>query len=57
MFNENAGKHVIVYGACSHMGTTCTNILIKYGYSVILIDTNLHKLQNLRLQLTRTFID
>jgi hypothetical protein len=39
------------------MGQISANIFIKYGYSVILIDCNLQKLQTLRLQLIRTFIN
>ena len=38
---ENQKKHVIVYGACSHIGSICSSIFIKYGFSVILIDPNL----------------
>jgi short-subunit dehydrogenase len=43
-FAENASKHVILYGACSHMGQTCARVMLKYGYSLILVDANLHKL-------------
>ena len=43
-FEENLQKNVILYGACSHMGQTCSRVLLKYGYSLILIDANLHKL-------------
>ena len=39
------------------MGQISANMFIKYGYSVILIDSNLQKLQTLRLQLIRTFIN
>lgn len=56
-FEENKGKNVIVYGACSHMGTVTANLMIKYGYSVLLIDPNLQKLQDLKLQLLRTYLE
>tara|TARA_B110000285_G_C14682425_1_gene405334 strand:- start:30 stop:521 length:492 start_codon:yes stop_codon:yes gene_type:complete len=43
-FENNKSKNVVVYGCCSHMGKLASNIMVKYGYSVILIDTNLEKL-------------
>ena len=43
-FEGNKSKYVVVYGCCSHMGKLASNIMIKYGYSVILVDTNLEKL-------------
>jgi hypothetical protein len=46
---NNAGKHVIVYEASSHMGGLTANLMIKYGYSIILIDPCLQKLQDLKL--------
>ena len=54
---ENQKKHVIIYGATSHMGQITSNIFIKYGYSVILIDANLQKLQQLKLQLLKSFVE
>jgi NADP-dependent 3-hydroxy acid dehydrogenase YdfG len=53
-FDGNAKKHVIIYGACSHMGRITTSIFVKHGYSVVLIDVNLEKLQDLRLNIART---
>lgn len=43
-FEENHKKHILLYGACSHMGRTAASIFVKYGYAVILIDTNFEKL-------------
>ena len=40
-FDENINKYVIVYGACSHMGSITANLMLKYGYSLLLIDPNL----------------
>lgn len=48
-FESNRQKHVIIYGACSHMGQITSNIFLKYGFSIILIDANLQKLQDLQL--------
>ena len=31
--------------------------MIKYGYSVILVDSNMEKVQNLKYQLSRTYAD
>ena len=31
--------------------------MVKYGYSVILVDSNMEKLQNLKYQLCRTYSD
>lgn len=56
-FAQNNEKHVILYGACSHMGQTCARVMLKYGYSLILVDANLHKLQMLQTALLRQFID
>jgi len=56
-FENNKSKYVVVYGCCSHMGKLASNIMIKYGYSVILVDTNLEKLQKLKYQLIRTYMD
>lgn len=56
-FAENASKHVILYGACSHMGQTCARVMLKYGYSLILVDANLQKLQRLKSSLLRQYID
>lgn len=56
-FKANKKKHVIIYGACSHMGTVTANLMIKYGYSVLLVDPNLQKMQNLKLQLLRTYLE
>ena len=53
-FDGNAKKHVIIYGACSHMGRITTSIFVKHGYSVVLIDVNLEKLQDSRLNIART---
>ena len=39
------------------MGQITANIFVKYGYSVILIDANLQKLQTLKLQLQKTFVE
>ena len=47
-FESNKNKHVVVYGCCSHMGKLASNIMVKYGYSVILVDTNMEKLQTLK---------
>ena len=43
-YEENHQINVIIYGACSHMGQTSARVMLKYGYSVILVDQNLHKL-------------
>lgn len=47
-FESNISKHVIIYGAGSHMGKLAASLFIKYGYSLILIDANLQKLQDLK---------
>lgn len=41
MNEDNENKYVIVYGACSHMGSITANLMLKYGYSLLLIDPNL----------------
>ena len=38
------------------MGKISSNLFLKYGYSLILIDANLQKLQDLKFQLIRTFL-
>ena len=40
-FETNKLKTVILYGACSHMGTLMSNLMVKYGFSVILVDASL----------------
>jgi short-subunit dehydrogenase len=38
---ENRNKYIIIYGACSHIGELAASLFLKYGYSLILIDTKL----------------
>lgn len=44
-----------MYGATTHMGQLTCKIMSKYGYSLILVDNDLNKLQNLKLDLFRIF--
>ena len=39
------------------MGRTAASIFVKYGYSIILIDSNMEKLQDVKLNLARTFVE
>ncbi len=42
---DNRKKWVIVYGATNNVGKQISKVLAKHGYSLVLIDVNLDKLQ------------
>jgi short-subunit dehydrogenase len=46
---------VIVYGATNNVGKQVSKVLAKHGYSLVLIDVNLDKLQQVKNDLIRIF--
>ena len=41
----NSTRWAIIYGATNHIGQTAAKVLAKHGYSLILVDSSLDKLQ------------
>ena len=52
---DNGKKWVIVYGATNNVGKQVSKVLAKHGYSLVLIDVNLDKLQQVKNELIRVF--
>ena len=46
---------MIVYGATNNVGKQVSKVLAKHGYSLVLIDVNLDKLQQVKNELIRVF--
>lgn len=46
---------MLIYGATNHIGKLATHIFAKNGYSLILVDSSLDKLQKLRDTMARVF--
>ena len=51
----NPNKFVLIYGATNHMGQTVAKLFAKYNYSLILVDSNLDKLQKLAESIGKVF--
>lgn len=51
----NSKKWVIVYGATNNVGMCMARVLAKHGYSLVLVDSSLDKLQSLQTDLLRAF--
>jgi NAD(P)-dependent dehydrogenase (short-subunit alcohol dehydrogenase family) len=52
---RNASRWAIVYGATNNVGESTAKLLAKHGYSLILVDSNMAKLQTLQTELLRIF--
>ena len=51
----NHSKYALVFGATTHIGKIVSKILLKYGYSVILVDTDINKLNDFKAELITVF--
>ena len=50
---DDANKWALIYGATNHMGQCAAKVFAKHGFSLILVDSNLDKLQKMRDELIR----
>ena len=46
---------MIVYGACNKIGSLVAKVFAQYGFSLILVDSNLSKLQAKKAELVQVF--
>lgn len=51
----NNKRWVIIYGATNNIGQCMARVVAKHGYSIVLVDSNLDKLQHLQNELFRVF--
>ncbi len=54
-FKSNSDRWVLIYGATNHIGKLAAHVFAKNGYSLILVDSSLDKLQKLTDTLLRVF--
>mmetsp|Transcript_29885 Transcript_29885/g.22147 ORF Transcript_29885/g.22147 Transcript_29885/m.22147 type:complete len:171 (-) Transcript_29885:264-776(-) len=52
---SNKSKWVVIYGAATSIGRQAALIFARHGYSLVLIDSNLSKLQALKEHIARNY--
>jgi hypothetical protein len=54
-WEANHKRWVIILGATNNVGTCMARVFAKHGYSIVLVDSNMDKLQHLQTDLLRVF--